>query len=882
LSVFINERSEILRLVNQSLLSDLGNHRIPFQTLSLSFIANCGNSETAETLSNNITKMMMNPSSTTYLLKKASLCLLHLYRKNPEVVQPASYVDKIKDLLKHTDGGVLTAVLSLLLGLTTKNPDLFEEVVPAVCSLLNKVVNTKYVQGDYMYDHIPAPWLIVKGLQFLQHYNTLANEQAYKDLEAVLRKIVNTDSKNFAAINQSNRHLKRHNAMLAVLVEAINVVVKLHMEAPMVQRAIQHIRYFMGIGDPDMRYLALEAAQVLCPLDSSTTGDDAAFVSVVEKTLRHPDISLRRRALDVLFEMCSGKNSSVIVNKLVEYLDIAEYELKEELVLKIAILAEKYPVNNQWYLDIIFRLIQTAGDATPQEIWFRTVQIISIQPQIHEYAATISLKIIRKSTLPENAVRIASYLLGEYHHKIPNTEENEGGLEEAVFKMQHHYSRSTSNVTQAIVVSGLSKIGASPRVPQEIKDTVQEFLKGQITNVAEDTQERAVEALALINGGATQAAASFAPMPPFTVRQSILLKDLKKKVKQRGGVEKGSTHLEGIKDEEEENEQQEEETDEQAKRLAQEAAQLAESGGVKATPAPAQATAAASTATPSDPASAISGLVSASVGAPSTGYISTQRPVMTPTKERFQALLVSNEGVLFDNANLTYHVTFDSIKVTQNVVTFNIKMTYTSKMASLDNIQGVINNVPGITFVQTPANPPKITGKGATSTQVFELKGNLEGTFVEPPTFQFSCTAPPPYNAITIQPLKLPVVMSKFFCPITPPKQEFQKAWDAITGPTLEKSHVFLPKGTAVTPPILGEIVKTLTGPFRFQILNQYDTTPNTLCFAACVRPNPTAKMIAIMLKISPAGQGQISIKVKSTDANVTASVRQFVIEQFL
>ncbi len=36
------------------------------------------------------------------------------------------------------------------------------------------------------------------------------------------------------------------------------------------------------------------------------------------------------------------------MSELVEYLKNADYELKEEVVLKIAILAEKYPKNLQW------------------------------------------------------------------------------------------------------------------------------------------------------------------------------------------------------------------------------------------------------------------------------------------------------------------------------------------------------------------------------------------------------------------------------------------------------------------------------------------------------------------------------------------------------
>jgi AP-2 complex subunit alpha len=274
----------------------------------------------------------MTPASSTYLLKKSSLALLHLYKKNPDVVTPASWVDRIRTLLQNSDGGVLTAVLSLLITFAAPNPSLFEEIVPVVCKLLNNTVMNKAITGDYMYDHIPAPWLLVKGFQFLQFFTQLPSEESQKDLEVVLRRIINTDSKNFAGVDKVAKQVKKHNAMLAVLFEGVNLVVKLSVSQSLVQKCVVHVRYFMTLPDPDIRYLSLEAAQRLCPLDPTTTGDDPAFVTIVEKTLKHNDISLRRRSLDVLFEMCNKKNSAVIVNRVVDYLDVAEYELKEELV----------------------------------------------------------------------------------------------------------------------------------------------------------------------------------------------------------------------------------------------------------------------------------------------------------------------------------------------------------------------------------------------------------------------------------------------------------------------------------------------------------------------------------------------------------------------
>jgi len=57
--------------------------------------------------------------------------------------------------------------------------------------------------------------------------------------------------------------------------------------------------------------------------------------------LRDGDVSIRRRALDLLFIMCTSDNSAEIVDELLSYLTLADYSMREELVLKTAVLAER-------------------------------------------------------------------------------------------------------------------------------------------------------------------------------------------------------------------------------------------------------------------------------------------------------------------------------------------------------------------------------------------------------------------------------------------------------------------------------------------------------------------------------------------------------------
>lgn len=64
------------------------------------------------------------------------------------------------------------------------------------------------------------------------------------------------------------------------------------------------------------------------------------------------DISIRRRALDLLFVMADETNGTVIVEELVTYLGSSGAAIREEMVLKIAILAEKFTDDLNWWVVI--------------------------------------------------------------------------------------------------------------------------------------------------------------------------------------------------------------------------------------------------------------------------------------------------------------------------------------------------------------------------------------------------------------------------------------------------------------------------------------------------------------------------------------------------
>lgn len=211
--------------------------------------------------------------------------------------------------------------------------------------------------------------------------------------------------------------MQQNNAQNAVLFEAINLAIHLDTESAVVQQAAHLLGRFILSKETNVRYLGLDTMAHLAARSDNLSAIKKHQATITQ-SLRDKDISVRRRGLDLLYSMCDTSNSKAIVGELVKYLVVADYTLREEMVLKIAILTEKFATDYEWYLDTILTLMSTAGDHVGEEVWYRIVQIVTNTEELQEYAARRVFEVLLKPTVHENLIKVAAYILGEYGHLV--------------------------------------------------------------------------------------------------------------------------------------------------------------------------------------------------------------------------------------------------------------------------------------------------------------------------------------------------------------------------------------------------------------------------------------------------------------------------------
>ena len=384
----------------------------------------------------------------------------------------------------------------------------------------------------------------------LQYYPPTEDETIRNLLHTILQTIIQSAISISAPLNPSQpKNIQQSNAQNAVLFEAINLVI--HMAAtaeenqdnltnidlrdrdPLSTQLIRQVSSLLGkfiiARETNVRYLGLEAMAHLASHEESLE-HLRKHQQTVLLALRDKDISVRRRALDLLYSMSDASNAKSTVQELLRNLSSADYSLREEMVLKIAILAEKYATESQWYVDVTLQLISQAGAQVPEEVWFRIVQIVTNNEEIQEYAAKTALGHLKSALAGnESIVKVAAFILGEFGHLIAN-ETGSGAEPVDQFEALKSKWDQSSLSTRAMILSTYIKfVNLFP----EIKAPIMALLKQYALSLDPEIQTRASEYLVMASDlpGMEEVLITVCEeMPVFEARESALLRRMHKSV----------------------------------------------------------------------------------------------------------------------------------------------------------------------------------------------------------------------------------------------------------------------------------------------------------------------------------------------------------------
>ncbi|XP_064635751.1 AP-2 complex subunit alpha-2-like [Lineus longissimus] len=522
ISVLVSASSELMKLVIQSIKNDLSSRNPTHICLALQCVANIGSREMAEALMGDIPKLLVSGDTIDSVKQSAALCLLRLQRTSPDLVQMGEWTSRVIHLLNDQHMGVVTAAVSLIEALVKKNPDEYKGCVSLAVSRLSRIVTSSYTDlQDYTYYFVPAPWLSVKLIRLLQYYPPPEDPAVKTRLTECLETILNK-----AQEPPKSKKVQHSNAKNAVLFEAINLIIHMDSDPNLLVRACNQLGQFLQHRETNLRYLALESMCLLATSEFSHEAVKKHQETVINALKTERDVSVRQRAVDLLYAMCDRSNAEEIVSEMLSYLETADYSIREEMVLKVAILAEKYAVDYTWYVDVILNLIRIAGDYVSEEVWYRVIQIVINRDDVQGYAAKTVFEALQAPACHENMVKVGGYILGEFGNLIAGDPRSSPSVQ---FQLLHSKFHLCSGATKGLILSTYVKfINLFP----EIKNQIQDILghDNQLRNSDVELQQRSIEYLRLTSITTADVLATvLEEMPPFPERESSILAKLKKK-----------------------------------------------------------------------------------------------------------------------------------------------------------------------------------------------------------------------------------------------------------------------------------------------------------------------------------------------------------------
>lgn len=467
--------------------SDLGHSNQYVVGLALCTLGNIASIEMSRDLFSEIEKLVS--TANPYIRRKAALCAMRICRKVPDLQE--HFLEKATALLQDRNHGVLLCGLTLVTSLCEADEEeggeegiveKFRQFVPILVRTLKGLASSGYApEHDVM--GITDPFLQVKILHLLRVL-AMGDPQVSEQINDILAQVAtNTDSSK----NVGN----------SILYEAVRTILDIEADSGLRVLGVNILGKFLTNRDNNIRYVALNTLIKVVAIEPNAV---QRHRNTILECLRDPDISIRRRALDLSFTLINESNVRVLIRELLAFLEVADNEFKPTLTTQIGIAADKYAPNKRWHVDTMLRVLALAGNYVKEPIMSSVIRLIATTPDLQTYAVQKLYTNLKKDITQESLTQAGAWCIGEYGDALLRGGQYEE--EELVKEVKEHEiidlfstilnSNYATQVTTEYIVTALVKLTTRLSDQAQI-DRVQKLLQFHQTSLDVEVQQRAVE-----------------------------------------------------------------------------------------------------------------------------------------------------------------------------------------------------------------------------------------------------------------------------------------------------------------------------------------------------------------------------------------------------
>ncbi|KOB66527.1 Adaptor protein complex-1 gamma subunit transcript b, partial [Operophtera brumata] len=259
-----------------------------------------------------------------------------------------------------------------------------------------------------------------------------------------------------------------------ILYETVLSIMDIKSESSLRVLAVNILGRFLLNNDKNIRYVALNTLLRTVHVDTSAD----------------PDVSIRKRAMELSFALINGQNIRSMMKELLAFLERSDAEFKAHCSSAMVLAAERYAPSNKWHLDTLFRVFIKAGNYLRDDTVSSTIQIVSAAPMERQAYAAMRLwsslersAVSGDSTEKQPLIQVAAWTIGEYGDLLVSEASNaismvdEDGVEEYVIDVYQKllWSTQLSITSKEYLLLSLAKL-STRFTTQPSQDKIRDIL----------------------------------------------------------------------------------------------------------------------------------------------------------------------------------------------------------------------------------------------------------------------------------------------------------------------------------------------------------------------------------------------------------------------
>lgn len=428
-------------------------------------------------------------TSNPYIRRKAALCAMRICRKVPDLYE--HFLEKANQLLADRNHGVLLCGLTLVTSLCEADEEeggeegvveKFRPLVPSLVKILKSLSTSGYAP-EHDVTGITDPFVQVKILQLLRVL-AVGDVETSELINDILAQVAtNTDSSK----NVGN----------SILYEAVRTILEIEADSGLRVLGVNILGKFLTNRDNNIRYVALNTLIKVVAIEPNAV---QRHRNTILECLRDPDVSIRRRALELSFTLINESNVRVLIRELLAFLEVADAEFKPTMTSQIGIAADKFAPNKRWHFDTMLRVLCLAGNYVKEQILSSFVRLIATTPELQTYAVQKLYANLKKDITQESLTQSGAWCVGEYADALLQGGQYEE--EELVQQVNESdvvdlfstilNSSYATQVSTEYIITALIKLTTRFSDSSQI-ERIRRLLQSRQTSLDVEIQQRAVE-----------------------------------------------------------------------------------------------------------------------------------------------------------------------------------------------------------------------------------------------------------------------------------------------------------------------------------------------------------------------------------------------------